>query len=164
MNGKNYLRIIIYSILLLLCFSIQNTAGIMPRFFGTTPLLTAALAYAIAVYDGTTTAVMSAVAAGIITEVTLGSVLGPCTIVFAVASLMTNRLSHRFDVSVPFALLCGALYSLMVCAAVLLSGAVQNGIALSGGEFISLTSCRGAYTWLWCVIICLFFKKSDPYK
>ena len=160
MNGKNYLRIIIYFVLLLLCFSIQNTAGLMPRFFGTLPLLTAAFAYAVSVYDGRAS-LSAAVVAGILTEVTLGTVIGPCTIVMIAISLVAVWLSDRFDTSVPFVILFGAPYSFIICAATFLSGSVQTGITLSFGELMLLALCRGAYTWLWCTVFCLFFKKTD---
>ena len=161
MSGKDYLRLLLYFVLLLLCFSIQNTAGLLPEFFGAAPLLTAAFAYAAAVYDNIYISAATAAAAGVLTEVTLGGVIGPCTILLVLAGVLAGAVSRRLDSSALFAVLGGGLYSFVICAGVYFSGAVQSGVVPGLPELLSAAALRGAYTWIWCIIICLFFKDQN---
>ncbi|MCR5636906.1 MAG: rod shape-determining protein MreD [Clostridiales bacterium] len=160
MNGKKYLRLFLYIIADLLCFSLQNTHGMLFGIIGMTPLLTCALAYGVAVYDNVNFALITAAVSGVLSEITLGSVIGPYAILLTAMCFLINRSSNYFDSGALFAVITAVGYSVLACLGVLICFSVQNGINISFEQFVNHGLLRGLYTWLFCVIACMIMKKQ----
>ncbi len=160
MNGKKYLRLLLYIIADLLCFSLQNTHGMLFGIFGMTPLLASALAYGVAVYDNINFALIIAAVSGVLSEITLGSVIGPYAIFLTAMCFLVNRSSNYFYSGALFAVLAAVGYSVLACLGVLVCFSAQNNISISFEHILKHGLLRGLYTWLFCVTACMLMKKQ----
>ena len=124
------------------------------------PLLTSALAYGVAVYDNVNFALITAAVSGVLSEITLGSVIGPYAILLTVMCFLVNRLSNYFDSGVLFAVLAAVGYSVLACLGMLVCFSVQSNTSIGFEHFVKYGLLKGLYTWLFCVISCMFMKKQ----
>ena len=68
MSGNRIVRIVIYTIELLLLYVLQTTRGLVPEFSGTRPLMLVCAAMMIALFEGDVTGLIFGIAAGLLID------------------------------------------------------------------------------------------------
>ena len=165
MNERKTIRIIIYSIELLICFSLQGISGLIPDIMGCTPLLTVACVSSLMLFESSDIAIIFGMICGIFIDISISDVVGPYGMIMSVIAFIFSYLSN--EIFMKRSLFC-ILANLLICMMSVFSfnaGCILYlGTEYDSLNFIVTSLIKGGYTFLFALLFCCINSGVEKLK
>ncbi|MDD5923268.1 MAG: rod shape-determining protein MreD [Clostridia bacterium] len=165
MNERKTIRIIIYSIELLICFSLQGIVGLIPDIMGCTPLLTVACVSSLVLFESSDIAIIFSMICGIFIDISISDIVGPYGIIMSIIAFIFSYVSN--EIFMKRSLFC-VIASLLIC---LISVFAYNagcmlylGVEYDSLNFVMTSLIKSGYTFLFALLFCCINSSIEKLK
>ncbi len=165
MNERKTIRIIIYSIELIICFSLQGIAGLIPDIMGCTPLLTVACVSPLILFESSDIAIIFGMICGIFIDISISNVVGPYGILMSVMAFIFSYLSNEIFIKrTLFCIIASFLLCLMSLFAFNAGCMIYLDTEYDLISFIVTSLIEGGYTFLFGLLFCCINSGVEKLK